>query len=142
MSATLQITLICASIMFVLLAGTFIPVALLALRHLERMTFGVELMKADLKTLLNDSHELVRNVNDLSKQAGRQMEDIGRVTHTVEQWTSRVDRLVNEVGSVVEPPVFSVARNLTLIRVGMAAFMRVMANGKKHTLKEKENEHV
>ena len=137
MSATLQVALFCASVLFILLAVSLIPIALLALRQLERMTLSVELLKADLQMLVHESRKLVREVYDLSTQASRQMEDLGKVAHTAEQWTERMDRLVNEVGSVIEPPVFSVARNMNLIRAGATVFMRVLAHGNNNILKRK-----
>lgn len=142
MSVTLQVALFIASGLFVLLAASLIPVALLALRQLGRMTLSVDLLKGDLQLLLHESRELVRNVNDLSKQASRQIEDMGKVAHTAEQWTERLDRLVNEVGAVIEPPVYSAARNMNLIRAGVSVFMRVLAHGNNNIIKEKERNHV
>ena len=142
MSTALQVVLFIASLTFILLAACIIPIAFHVRRQVKRMAHTVEHLKSNVQVLLRDSRELVQNMNVLSNRASQQMDDIGKVVHTVHQWTERADRLVNEVGSAIEPPVFSVVQNMNLIRAGMAMFLRVLFHPGKNKKIKKEKEHV
>ena len=69
---------------------------------------------------------MVRSVDELSRQATRQLEDVARITRVVQAWTERGDRLVQSLGAVVEPPVFALARNIGLFRLGASVFLKTL----------------
>jgi uncharacterized protein YoxC len=142
LSARLELALFIASIAFIILVMCIIPAVLLALRQLGQMATAFDPLQQQTQALLTDCLELVRNLNGLSQKADRQMEDMGKVVRTAEQWTERADRIANEVTSVIEPPLSSVARNITLIRTGVSVFLRVLAHANKNKFNEKEKNHV
>jgi uncharacterized protein YoxC len=124
MSNVLQVALFCASVAIVLVAACLIPMAVLALRQFAGMARAGEEIKANLDLLMRDSRVLVQNVNELSKRVQAQMDDVDEVMQTVQSWTARADRLVDGVGSIVEPPVFSLAALSNLVRTGAGAFIQ------------------
>jgi len=146
MSALLQVALFLASIAFIVLVACFIPMAFQAKRHLEQMAITVGQLKTDVNVLVHDSREFVQNLNALATRANRQMDDVNQVFRTVRQWTERADRVVGEVGSAIEPPVFSLVRNVNLVRVGLTSFFKALWTRNRHKTKPdqtpKENDHV
>ena len=124
MCPALQAALFCASLAIIVLAAGIIILALQARRRLERLLQATERVQADVQMLVQDSRELVRNVNALTQRANERMDEVGTVMRTLQQWTERADRLVQEVGSVVEPPVVALVRNVNLIRTGVATFLQ------------------
>jgi uncharacterized protein YoxC len=124
MSNVLQAALFCASVAIVLLAACLIPMAILALRHIAGMARAGQEIKESLELLMRDSRELVQNVNELSKQAQAQMQDVDQVMQAVQSWTARADRLVDGVGAIIEPPIFSLASLSNLVRTGAGAFIQ------------------
>ena len=124
MSTVLQVALILASMAIVLLVACLVPVLFLAWRQLKQLVLTAESLKITLESLILDSHELVRNVKLLSERANLHLQNIDQVVQTVQQWTARADRLVNEVGSVIEPPVFSFVRNVNLVRTVVSTFLQ------------------
>src|SRR5882762_3084524 len=118
MSITLQVALFLASLAIIVLVACLVPMAFLMRSHLNSLVRTAEQSKTDMQTLVHDSHELIRTVTDLSQRASRQLDEVDRVVATVREWTDRADHFVNEVGSVVEPPVFTIARNMNLLRTG------------------------
>lgn len=132
MSTALQVVVFIASLTFILMAACIIPIAFHVRRQLKRLAHTVERLKSNVQVLLRDSRELVQNVNALSNRASRQMDDVDKVVHTVHQWTERADRIVNEIGSAIEPSVFSVVHNMNLIRAGITMFLRVLFHPSKN----------
>jgi len=124
MSAVLEVALISASAAIVVLVACLVPVIFLARRQLKQLALTAENLKTNLESLMLDSRELVRNVRILSERANLHLENVGRVVHTVRQWTERADRIVDELGSVVEPPVLSFVRNMNLLRMGVTTFFQ------------------
>ncbi len=128
MSIALQVALFLASLAIVILVGCLVPMAFLMRSHLDSLVRTAEQSKTDMQTLVHDSHELIRTITDLSKRASRQLDEIDLVVATVREWTERADHFVNEVGSVVEPPVFTIARNMNQLRTGMTGFLHALLN--------------
>ena len=124
MSNVLQVALFCASVAIVGLVACLIPLLILALRRIGDLARAGEEIKASLELLLQDSRELVQNVNELAKRAQVQMDEVDRMVQTVRTWTDRVDRVVDGVGSVIEPPILSLVSLSNLVRTGAGAFMQ------------------
>ena len=132
LTAVLQVALFLASLAFIVLVACLIPMAFEAKRHLEQMAIAVGQLKTDVNVLVHDSREFVQNVNALATRANQQMDDVHQVVRTVRQWTERADRLVSEVGTAIEPPVFSLVRNVNLVRVGVTSFLGALLTRNRH----------
>jgi len=87
-----------------------IPAILQLRQHAAWMAQTLAELKAEISPLLQDSRRVLHNVNELSTRAHQQCDDVERVVQTVRGWTERADRVVEEVGTVLEPPVFTAAR--------------------------------
>lgn len=142
MSTALQVALFIASLTFVVLALCIIPVAFHLRRKLEQLVNTVGELKEKLEALAADSHTMVRNVTDLSKRAHQQLDEVDQVVQTARQWAKRADKIVDEIGSVVEPPVHSLVRNVNLFRTGIAAFLQFLSHRNQHNPTTKESDHV
>ena len=142
MSTALQVALFVASLAFIVLVGCLIPIVFQVRRKLEQLVAATEELKIKAQALVEDSHEMVRNVTELSKRANQQLDEVSRVVQTARQWAERADRLVNEVGSAIEPPVHSLVRNMNLFRTGIATFLQVLSHRNQHNQTKKESDHV
>ena len=145
-SAVLQAALFLASVAVIVLVACLIPFAFQARWQLQKLVLTAEQLKANLDGLVHDSGELVRNLDSLATRAGQQLDEVNQVVRTVHQWIQRADRLVNGVGAVIEPPVFSLSRKLSLFSVGASAFIRTLLrrnhHNPTHTQTSKENHRV
>ncbi len=146
MSAALQVALFVASTAFVVLVACLIPVVFRVQRQVERLVLAVGEVKADLDVLVDEGRELVRNVNTLVAQANNRLQEVEEVVSTVRQWKGRAERVVNAIGVVVEAPVFRLARNMDLVRIGVTAVLRVLSHRKHRNESRRqateENNHV
>src|ERR1017187_1164027 len=142
MSIALQVALFVASLAFIVLVVCLIPLAFQARRKLEQLLAATEELKIKAQALVEDSHEMVKNVTDLSKRANEELDEVSHVVGTVRQWTERADQLVNEVGSAIEPPVHSIVRNMNLFRTGVTTFLQVLLNRNQHNQTKREQDHV
>lgn len=136
MSAVLEVALFFASLAIITLVLCIIPIAFLALRRLEHLVVEAEQVKVNVQTLLQDSSELVHNINELTKQISRQASDVTYVLDAVHDWTARADAIVNEVADAIEPPVSSFSKTVTMLRIGTAAFMHTLF--RKRSVQNKE----
>lgn len=124
MSTALEVALIAASVAVVVSAVVMVPLAILIWRRLDRLANLAEELRTAVQVVVHDGRELMWTVSELSKRVTRQMDDVDQVVCTARQWTERADRLVNAVGSIVEPPVFALAAGTKLARVGVKAFLQ------------------
>lgn len=125
MSTALQVALFAAALAFTVLVICLVPIIFEARRKLEQLVSTAAELKEKVQALVEDSHEMVRNVTEISKRANQELDEVGHVVQTVRQWTERADRLVNEVGSAIEPPVHSIVRNMNLLRPAPPHFYRL-----------------
>lgn len=126
MSTALEVALFLASVAIILMAALVIPIAFQALRWMQNLALSIEQLKVRMEDLVQDSRELVNNINEISKQANRQMDDVSKMVGTVRTWTERADWLVNEVGSVIEPPVFAFVNKTRLFKLGVSTFIQFL----------------
>ena len=96
-------------------------------------------MKADLEVLVQHSHELISDVTEVSRKVTQQVDEVETVVRTVRQWTERIDHVVEEVGSAIEPPIFTAVRNLNLFRRGTAAFLQALFHLDQHNNRHNPN---
>ena len=133
MSMALQIALMVAAAAFVALVACLIPVVLKAQRQLDRLVLTVEQLKTDLDVLVVESRELMQNMNSLVERADGRLQEVGQIVGTARLWKDRAERVVGAVGAVIEPPVFALARNAGLFRIGAAALLRVLSHRKRRS---------
>jgi uncharacterized protein YoxC len=142
MSMSLQIALFLASVAVVIFVAFCIPFMLQLRKHAERMTQTLAELKAEISQVVQDSRKLLHSVNELSTRANQQWDDVERVIQTVRDWTERVDRVVEEVGAAVEPPILTAARNAQIFRKGIAKFFETFLNRNHHQTQKAEEHHV
>jgi uncharacterized protein YoxC len=143
MSNLLQIALFLASVAVVIFVACCIPAMLHLRKHAAKMAQTLEELRAEISRLVQDGHKLMHNVNELSTRVHRQCDEIERVIQTVRGWTERADRVVEEVGSVLEPPILTAARNAHILRKGIAKFFETFLNRTHHEPQNKsEEQHV
>ena len=142
MSAALQVALFLASVAVVIFVACCVPAMLQLREHAARMAQTLAELKAEVSLLVQDGRKLLHNVNELSTRAHQQCDDVDRVIQTVRGWTERVDRVVEEVGSVLEPPILTAARNAQIFRKGIAKFFETFLNRNHHQPQKTEEEHV
>jgi uncharacterized protein YoxC len=141
-SVALQIALFFASLSVIVLVACIVPIAFQTRRNSEQLLRTIEELKSNTQLLAQDSRELVRSLNDLCRRANQQMDELSQILRTAQQWTQRADRLVEEVGSAIEPPVFSLARNLNLFRTGATTFLRTLFHLNHHNQTKERGNHV
>jgi uncharacterized protein YoxC len=132
MSIPLQIALFLASVAVVIFVAFCIPAMFQLRKSAARMTQTLAELKAEVSLLVQDSRKVLHNVNELSTRAHEQCDDVERVIESVRGWTERVDRVVEEVGSVLEPPILTAARNAQIVRKGIAKFLETFLNRNHH----------
>jgi len=142
MTMPLQIALFLASVAIVLFVAFCIPAMLQLRKHAARMAQTLAELKAEVSLLVQDSRKMLHSVNELSTRAHQQCDDVERVIQTVRGWTERVDRVVEEVGSVLEPPILTAARNAWVFRKGIAKFFETFLNRNHHQPQRAEESHV
>jgi uncharacterized protein YoxC len=128
MAMALQIALLVASVAFVALVAVLIPVVFRASRQLEKLVVTIGEVRVDLDALVEESRGLVRNVNILVTRANGGLKDVEEVVSAVRTWKNRLDRIATVISTIVEPPVFALANNVTLIRMGVTAALRALSN--------------
>ena len=132
MAMPLQIALFLASIAVVIFVAFCIPVIVQMRKHADRMAQALAELKAEVSVLVQDSRKVLNNVNELSLRAYEQCDDVEQVLQTVRGWTERVDRVVEEVGIAVEPPILAVARNVQVLYKGVTKFIQAFSNRNHH----------
>ena len=142
MAMPLQIALFLASIAVVIFVAFCLPAVLHLRKHTAQMAQTLEELQAGVSGLVQDSRELLRNVNELSIRAHQQCDDVEDVIQTVRGWTERVDRVVGEVGSVLEPPLSTAVRNAQIFRKGIAKFFETFLNRNHHKSQKTGELHV
>lgn len=132
MSTVLQVALILASVAIVVFVAFCIPAMLQLRKHAAWLTQTVAELKAEVSLLVQDSRKVLYSVNELALRAHEQCDDVEQVLQTVRGWTERVDHVVEEVGSAVEPPVLAAARNVQIFYKGIAKFFETFLNRNRH----------
>lgn len=142
MSIVLQVALFLASLSIVACVACLVPLAFRTRQQVEQIVHHLDELKVKATMLADESQELAENLNTLCRRANEQMDDISEVVHTVRHWSERADRIVEEVGSALEPPVFSLARNMNLLRTGVSTFIQHFMNHRSAETTNQEESHV
>ena len=142
MSIALQIVLVLASLAVIALAVFLIPFFLQIRKDVERATRQIEELKNDVKLLVQDTRTLLQNANQLSTRAHQQMDEVQKVVSVIRAWSERANRIVDEVGAAVEPPILSVARNISIFRKGLSIFLDALLHRNNQPEQKDEASHV
>jgi uncharacterized protein YoxC len=105
------------------------------------MTQTLAELKAEVSLLVQDSHKMLHNVNELSPRANQQCDNVERVIQTVRGGTDQVDRVVGEVGSVLAPSILTGVRNAQFF-AGVAKVFETFLNRNHHQPQKAEEHHV
>ena len=106
----LQIALYLTALSIIAFVAIALPLLFRLQRRIDRMAAAVDEMRAETVPLARETRELVDDLRGLS---------------------GRANRLVDEVGSVVEPPLLASSLGFRLIRTGVKTFVRALWNGKR-----------
>jgi uncharacterized protein YoxC len=126
MSEALQVVLILAAAAFLVLMVVLTQLAVEARKRIASLARSADEVRLRLDDVLRDSNELIRNLNVMTCHLQGELDEVDRLVQTARLWTNRADRLVDEVGSVVEPPVQAVARTNRVLRAGLGAFIKTL----------------
>jgi uncharacterized protein YoxC len=142
MSLVLQIVLLIALLAFIVLMICLVPLVFHVRRKLTEVVLATQKLQTDIEILVQDSRQLVQNVDAIAKRVNQQIDDASLVVQTAVLWTGRVNRLVEAVGSIVEPPIIGIARKASMFRLGLSMFMQVLLARKANKNQNEENDHV
>ncbi|MFO7535503.1 MAG: DUF948 domain-containing protein [Kiritimatiellia bacterium] len=126
MSTALEISLIILALSFAGVAGVLIQLLIGLRKKLDEAMRSVEETRVQVEGVLKEVKILVQNANGLSGRVHLEMDEVDRMLHLAREWTERADRVVDGVGSVIEPPVQSLVRTSGLIRAGFGAFIKTL----------------
>ena len=141
MSIVLQVALFFAAMAIVAFVSVAIVLMMRTLSWFEHFAEVARQVKADVQLLVQHSEEVAQNVAKVTQRASQQLDDVEKVVGLVRQWAERTDHVVNEVGSVLEPPIMSFVRNANLIRKAAGAFGRGLLQRKKNSHHQGEESH-
>lgn len=142
MSIALEIASLIALILFIVLVICLIPTVFYIRNKLADMLLATRKLEADLQVIVQDSRELVQNVNELTKRINGQIDDAGKIVHTVVAWADMASRIASAVGTLIEPPISKLARNANLLRLGLSVFTQVLCAKKTNNQPTEEDNHV
>ena len=140
MSSALQVALFLASIAVTIFVAFLVPVFIGLCKYARRATRELEELKSEVKLLVQDSRNTLQNVNDLTSRARRQLEEVDKMVRSAREWSERASHIVDKVGDVVEAPIFTMARVISIAHTALSHILGVLTK-KEHpvTLKEAES---
>ena len=127
MSMALQIAQFLASVAVVAFVVFLIPVLIGLREHAARALRELEELKSDVRLLVQDSRSMVQNVNNLTSRAQLQMDEVDKLLRLVRGWSERTDRVVNEVGVLVEGQLLTATRLVKLVHLGLGRLLESLA---------------
>jgi hypothetical protein len=108
----------------------FVPVAIFTLFRIhqatERLLCLVEQLRQESKTLISGINATVEKVRALAQLAEDQWFEVEKIIGIARDWAQRADHVVDEIGSIVEPPLSAVSRRASLARIGFKAFLQTL----------------
>jgi methyl-accepting chemotaxis protein len=131
----LQAVLYMGSISITLLVAVLIVQLLRFRRQTERVVRAVEELKAEVDPLVQETRIVVESLKDLSARAQRQWIEVEEIIDTAQNWTQRVNQLVEGIGSVM-PPIAAAILNIQTLRKGLRTFVQAFTNRRKQHLRK------
>lgn len=127
----LQAVLYVGTIAIIVLSAVLVVLLLQFRGQIERVVRAVEELKTDVNPLARETRLMVEGFRELSGRVQGQWTEVERIVDTARSWSRRANHLVDEVGSVIEPPVFATSRNFRILRSGLETFMKALS-GRNH----------
>jgi len=138
--AALQAALYVGSAAIVVLAAALMVLLLQFRRQIECVVRAVEELKAEMTPLAQETRIVVEQLHDLTRRVQWRWREVESVIDTALAWSQRANHLVEGIGSVVEPPIFAMSRNIQILRIGLATFVRALLNRRRqHQQKARES---
>jgi len=100
-------------------------------RQIERVVRAVEVLKAEVTPLAQETRVVVERLRELSGRVQGQWVEVERIIDTARTWSQRANHLVEGIGSVVEPPILGASRKIHIFRKGLETFVRAFSNRKQ-----------
>ena len=136
----LQAALYLGSAATILLAAALIVLHLQFRGQMERVVRAVEEFKAEVSPLVQETRVVLEKLRVLSGQVERQWSEVEGIIDTARSWSQRANRLVEAIGSVVEPPILGLSRKIFILWKGLETFVRAFSNRKQpHQQKARES---
>jgi uncharacterized protein YoxC len=126
--AALQAALYVGSVAIVALSTVLIVLLLQLGRQIERVVQAVEELKAEVSPLARETRVVMEGLRDLSGRVQGQWTEVERIIDTARGWSERANHLLEEIGSVVEPPIFAASRKIQIFRKGLETFVRALTH--------------
>ncbi len=142
MTMALQIASLIALSLFIILVLCLIPAIFYIRSKLADLLLARSRLEAELHLIVENSRQLVQNVNDITKRVNEQLDDAGKVVHTVVQWTDMANRIVTAVDSIIEPPISGLANKINLFRLGLSVFTQTLCAKRSNKQPKEEEDHV
>jgi uncharacterized protein YoxC len=127
----LQVALYLASAAAILLSAVLIVLQLQFRAQVERIVRAVEELKTEVSPLVQETRIVVDRLRDLSGRVQGQWSEVEAIIDTARTWSQRANHLVEGIGSVVEPPIFQVSRNIFIVKKGLETFFRAFFSRKQ-----------
>jgi len=87
-------------------------------------------IRGDLTALIKESREALVEIRQATVLATKPIDDVNHITHTARAWTDRVDRLMDAVAIIAEPPIYFLSRKATLSGKIALAVLQALRNPK------------
>ena len=126
LSVALRVTLYVASLAIVVAVPVLVGLLLQFRRQLERVVAAVEELETEMKPLAQETRVVVKRLRDLTGRAQEQWTEVEGIVDAARHWSERANRLVEEVGDAVEPPILAATRGIRLLRRGLETFVQVL----------------
>ncbi|MCX5658188.1 MAG: DUF948 domain-containing protein [Planctomycetota bacterium] len=128
MPPEIYVAVLAACISIVTLTVLLIVGAVYLKGRVDSIEKSVSEVKGDISALIQESRGVVKEVQQLAARVAKPMDDVERITHLAREWSERADRMVDAVGTVAEPPLFLMSKNIKLAgRIGLAVFKSLIA---------------
>jgi uncharacterized protein YoxC len=124
----LQAALYVGSAAIIALSAVLIVLLLQIGRQIERVVQAVEELKAEVSPLARETRVVMEGLRDLSGRVQGQWTEVETIIDTARSWAERANHLVEEIGSVVEPPIFAASRRIHILRKGLETFVRALTH--------------
>lgn len=131
MPIEIYIAILAVSSCIVLLTVVFIAAAVYLRLKADSMARSVSQLNGELSELIQESRAVVREMRQAAARVSGPMEDLEHITRTARGWTDRADRVIDAVGTVAEPPLFFLSRNIKSVGGVVSGVMQLLLNSKK-----------
>jgi hypothetical protein len=115
MPIEIYVAVLTACTAIVILSAVVIAVAVGLKARADAMDRNVAQLRGELSELIRESRQLVGELRQAVARASDPMEDLAHMTRTARGWTDRADRLIDAVGTVAEPPLFFLSKNIKTV---------------------------